>query len=314
MLPQLVGRDEEQAELRRLLDVTRGGVGQSVLLQGEAGIGKTALLEAFGAECRSTDVKVLHSAAHELEHRIPLQTLLSCLSSLAGDAGRDGIASLRATLRGDVGADPLHWEVTAAEHVLALLEGWCADGPAVLLLDDAQWADDFSLAVLGRLRLAFRKLPLLFALALSTGPHTERSKVLQAFEEGVQSLHLSPLGQEHVSRLAGELLKSRPGPALTARLSAAGGNPLFVAEMVRALITRREIRAMGDSAEVDTTAADSRNAPGIPEVVAEIVMRNLEALPPQTREALRTAAVLGPRVDLWELSLILDMPVTKVWG
>ncbi|MCX5215468.1 AAA family ATPase [Kitasatospora sp. NBC_00240] len=318
---RLFGRDQELAELGRLRDTTQGGCGQSVLVQGEAGIGKTALFETFAAQCRSAHVRVLYSAANELERRVPFQALLDCLSSSADDAARDQISSLRASLRGDAGSTPLHREFTVAENVQALLEDWCADGPVVMLLDDAQWADDFSLAVLGRLQRALHHLPVLLGLTLPSARRTDRPEMLQGFEDGAaRTLHLSPLGQEDVSRLAGELLESRPGPVLLDRLTAAGGNPLFVIEMVRAFNTYGEIHAAGDCTDVDATtdvdsaAGDARNATtGIPEVVAEVILRSLEAFPPSAREALRTAAVLGPRVDLWELSLILGQPVTKVW-
>ncbi|MET9619004.1 helix-turn-helix transcriptional regulator [Kitasatospora indigofera] len=314
-VPRLFARDQELAELGRLRDVTRGGCGQSVLVQGEAGIGKTALFEAFAAQCRSAHVRVLYSAANELERRVPFQALLDCMSSSDDDAVREQISSLRTSLRSDAGSAPLHREFTLAENVQALLEDWCADGPVVMLLDDAQWADDCSLAVLGRLQRALHHLPVLLGLTLPSGRRTDRPEMLQGFEDGaVRTLHLSPLGQEDVSRLAGELLESPPGPVLLDRLSAAGGNPLFVIEIVRAFDKHGAIRAVGDCAHVDTAPGGTGQATtGIPEVVAEVILRSLEAFPPSAREALRTAAVLSPRVDLWELSLVLGLPVTKVW-
>ncbi|MFB9840139.1 ATP-binding protein, partial [Actinoallomurus acaciae] len=77
--PALVGRDDELDLLGRLLGEVMDGAGRSVWIEGEPGIGKSALLESFLAEAARRGCAVRSAAAEEFGHRVPLHVMLECL-------------------------------------------------------------------------------------------------------------------------------------------------------------------------------------------------------------------------------------------
>src|SRR5262249_60512986 len=92
----LVGREPEQDRVAAAVQAARAGRGRIVLISGEPGIGKTALLASLVTQAAGTGARVASGAAEELERRIPFAAITDCLGAGAGAAGRDtaGIAAL----------------------------------------------------------------------------------------------------------------------------------------------------------------------------------------------------------------------------
>src|SRR5262249_12877458 len=161
--PVLVGREPEQDRLAAAARAARAGRGQIVLISGEPGIGKTALLGSLVAHAAGEGARVASGAAEELEPRLPFAAVTDCLGLGAGGTDR-GTSEIAALLRGSHrppgGTFPTaDAEFLVTEAILGLVDGWCAAGAVVLAMDDLQWADPASLLVLHRLRPGARPVP-----------------------------------------------------------------------------------------------------------------------------------------------------------
>ena len=156
----LVGRGQELAVLRALVARVVAGGGGVVWVEGEPGIGKSALIAAGLGEAERLGCQVFWGSASELQV-VPLQAVLDALG-----VGRDSVDAARApvavVLRGEGLAGlvtPRDVAAMLAEQILILVDRLCAAGPVVLVLDDAQWADEVSLSVWLRLGAAALQMP-----------------------------------------------------------------------------------------------------------------------------------------------------------
>jgi DNA-binding CsgD family transcriptional regulator len=140
-----VGRQAELAVLWARIEAARGGTSQLVLLTGAAGVGKTALLDAFLA---STDQRVVRASGDDLEASLAY----GVIEQLASDLG-ERLAQRLTILGTDDGADTHPVQVGAG--LVDLLGCLQADGPVILVVDDASWADRESLQALA---FALRRL------------------------------------------------------------------------------------------------------------------------------------------------------------
>src|SRR5271169_1176068 len=140
----LVGRDSEMALLTGLIRQVARGRGSAVLIEGEPGIGKSALVRSAVAGAPEAGCEVFWGAGDELGQALPLLPFLDGLRVREPSANprREAIVRL---LRGEIAADR-GTDVPAilAEQLLALVAEQCAARPAVLVVDDLQWADPAS--------------------------------------------------------------------------------------------------------------------------------------------------------------------------
>ena len=147
----LVGRDSEMALLTGLIKEVARGRGSSVLIEGEPGIGKSALVRAAVAEAPEAGCQVFWGAGDELGQALPLLPFLDGLRVREPSANprRNTIVRL---LRGEVTADRgTDVPAALAEQLLALVAEQCAVRPTILVIDDLQWADQASITLWGRL-------------------------------------------------------------------------------------------------------------------------------------------------------------------
>ena len=281
----LVGREPEQERLVTAAQAARAGRGRVVLISGEPGIGKTAVLASLVAQAAGSGSRVASGAAEELEQRLPFAAITDCLGLGTGATGRD-TAGIAALLRGAhrppggtfATADA---EFLITEAILGLVDGWCAAGTVVLALDDLQWADPASLLVLHRLGRVAGQLPLLIAATRRSGAGgADVERLVRSWEaRDADLVSLGPLDERSVARLAGQAIGAQPAPALLGMITAAAGNPLYVIELARAL-------ASG--------TAGGGGAVAVPESLVTVVARRLAGLSDRAREILPVAAVLGP--------------------
>lgn len=304
----LFGREPELRLLDAAADEAAAGRGSAILIEGEPGIGKSALLDALAARCARLGMRVLRATAEELEQELPFATAGACLDVLVtgGEAGRARVAAL---LRGeDAGRQrgAASHDFVVTEAMLDLVDEWCAVGPVAVLVDDVQWADPQSTVVLHRLCRGIEQYPLLVAVAAPPGPHGEAMGALvrSMAAKGARRLPLRRLPPEAVSELVEAALGAPAGPHLTSLIDTAEGHPLYVSELVAGLTREGAVRTDGGRAE---TADD---AP--PASLRETIMSRLDPLPAETRTTLCRAAALGSSVDPSLLAAVLDIPALEL--
>ncbi|MFG2576712.1 AAA family ATPase [Streptomyces sp. NPDC048481] len=267
----LRGREAELERLGELIaSVARTGSGALVLIHGEAGIGKTALLTEAVARARAAGCSVGTGKADELHHIVPLSSLAA---SLHGD---------RPLLSGDVFAGLVgghDQRIRLVESLAEAIETAAGRQPVLIALDDVQWADPLSRFVLKQLPRRLRTSPVLWLLTRRQGPAEADDEILVAARDELPAVTvpLSPLSGAAIGQLAGDALGEGVDERVRNLLGGAGGNPFLAVEMLAGLRT-----------------ADACGDPVPPGLVTGVRGR-LGSLRPGTLRFLRMGAVLGRR-------------------
>jgi DNA-binding CsgD family transcriptional regulator/tetratricopeptide (TPR) repeat protein len=301
------GRDDELTVLRNLLTGLAAGTGAAVLVEGEQGVGKSALLRRGLRAADGTGFRLAWGGTDELGQQIPLLLIRECLGGArlvlpdAAGAGHGPRAvAQQSALAGPLpSGDPV---LAETERLLAEVERLCAQSPVVLVTEDLQWADEASLLVWQRLAQAVGQLPLL--LAGTYRPALARDEVTRLrrglLAGGGTVLPLGPLPAEHLPGLVAHVAGARPGPRLAGEVQAAGGNPLYVRELVDALVREGKVTIEAGMAELSVESAPVR----LPAALGTAIAQRLGALPAQTVTVLRWAALLGQEFRVTDLGLV----------
>lgn len=227
---RLYGREPELGVLNDLTDRLHGGAGRALVIRGEAGIGKSALLAEVAARARDHRLRVLSATGVQSEARLPFAGLHQLLGPVLhlgeGLPPRQRAALLAAFGMSDQVAPELFLIGLAT---LELIGGTAASSPVLLIVEDAQWLDQPSYAVLGFVARRLAAEPVLMLIAVRDGLQSPFD------DSGLAELHLEGLRESD----AGALLDAHaPGlePGLRERLlEEAAGNPLALVELPAAL-------------------------------------------------------------------------------
>jgi DNA-binding CsgD family transcriptional regulator len=299
----LVGRDSEMALLTGLVKQLIRGRGSSVLIEGEPGIGKSALVRA-AAEMPEADCQVFWGAGDELGQALPLLPFLDALRVREPSANprRNTIVRL---LRGEVTADRTDVPTVLAEQLLALVAEQCAARPTILVIDDLQWADRTSITLWGRLARSAGQLPLLLVGMMRPVPQRDELLALRRVVGDVTRLELSGLTGTAVADLVATLAGGRPDDHLLRLADGAAGNPLYVTELVAALAR---------SSSLIVTEAGAAELAGVsaPGSLSAAIADRLGFAAGPVREVLRAAALLGMDFAVPDLAIVLGRNVADL--
>ncbi|MDL4813576.1 LuxR family transcriptional regulator [Actinomadura opuntiae] len=223
----LYGRDEELAAIDRLLGQVREGRGRTLVLRGEAGIGKTALLDH--AVAKASDMRMLRSTGVEYESGMPYAGLhmllgghLDRIDSLPEAQARALRAALNMGTRQDTdGGD----RFLVGLAVLTLLADLAEEKPLLCVVDDAQWLDGPSVEALlfAARRLEAEPIAMLFAARDMDAPEFPAP--------GLPELRLRGLGKDAATELLARHAAELPRHVHHEVLAAAMGNPLALLEL-----------------------------------------------------------------------------------
>ena len=277
--------------MERALDALDAGLGAALAIEGEPGIGKTRLLAELAARAEQRRFLVLGGVAAEFDRDVPFAIVVDAFDTylashrdeLLPDAGSELAADLAAIFPAArsiadpavLGADDRY---RAHRAVQALLERIAALAPLAILLDDLHWADTASLDLIAAMLRRPPEPVVLLAVAYRPGQAPERLEPGLAVP-GMRRMPLAPLSEAE----AEELL----GPALDADRRAwiyheARGNAFCIEQLARVAGSGRTQSAGHAEGGVD-----------LPPAVAAAVAEELQALTPQARLLLDTAAVVG---------------------
>ena len=289
----LRGRHSECEVFDRLLGAVRAGRSGALVVRGEPGVGKTALLEyAIGS---ASDLRVLRAAGVESEMELAFAALQQLCAPMLDRLGRlpgPQHAALATAFGLSSGTPPDRLFIGLA--VLSLLSDMAQEQPLLCVVDDAQWLDGVSaqaLAFVAR-RLQAESVVLLFATREAPQPDELSS---------LPDLLLKGLPEADARTLLASVI---PGPLdqrVADRIMAeTQGNPLALLELPRGL-TPAELA--GGFGLPDTLPLAGR--------IEESFRQRVERLPTQTQRLLLLAAAepVGDPARLWRASALLDIDV-----
>ena len=306
-----------------------------VAIGGEAGMGKSRLLEELERLARARDLPVLHGRFAEHDRALPFHGFTEVIRHYfrAHDGGE--VADFR-DLAGDLLAFfPVLSEVPALRaaasepssgpaagrsaddrtylfELLAKTLARCAGGRPLMVLLEHMHDADVSVEALRYLLLRLAATPLLVVATYRTSDidrrHPLRS-LLADLQSEPRSAHLvlAPLGAADCEYLANESLGGAPlEPRLAARLySASEGNPLFLLELLRSLVESGGM-ARDASGSWHLSGAGALTPAALPATVQQAVERRLLRLPEEQRELLTLASVLGRGFELRDLEALVE--------
>jgi len=312
----LVGRRAELRQLDGALDDLHAGNGGALLIRGDAGIGKTRLVEelvrrasARGGSAHVGRVLDFGIGTHD-------DALAGVIASLLGVGTASGIAERRAALTAAVDMGRLAERDEAsladllgvaqrpalralydamdhatrlsrgAEAVAALAAATARNGPSVIVFEDIHWASPLLLGSLAALAMATRSAPLLLTMTTRfEGDPIDRAWRAASHGTPLITLDVGPLGADEARALAGGFLESSERYAQQC-IERAEGNPLFLEQLLR-------------------NALESEGA-GVPPTIQSLVLARMDRLPARDKLALQAASVIGKRFTLDALNFMLD--------
>jgi len=317
----LLGRDAELERLRDLLVAFLDDrKGRLVMIEGEAGMGKSHLVAGWLSMIEPDQITIWHGSGLPYTKAVGF----SIFRSLLQDAVR--VSSSGSVWDAHV-SPPLRlflWQILGSlapeeqatlrnlepERVkrltISALREWIMGAARmrriVLVLENFQWADDLSREALRSLIGMINEVPVLLCITMRPQPKESMKPVLAVAEESLDeslrlSLELGPLSPEDCRRLLNHIvdLESLPDRLVDTILSRAEGNPLYIEEFIRMLIEKDILKLRNGQWQVVLPMA--LHTLEIPTTLRGLVMARVDRLPENLRHVLRDASVIGMQFD-----------------
>lgn len=268
------GRECEWNATMTLIRAAHTGHSHVLLIEGEAGTGKSLLLTKAACTSAALGFSTATGGAWEFGDVAPLEPLLSALVGLAVvcDAG------------------PGNWpgrRLRIIEEVRATLERRGGEGPVLVSLDDLQRADPATLTAIRTLTRELASCPVVWLLArCTTGRAIEADRLFDLLErDGAMRVTLAPFDDTTVREVVIDSLGAVPDPDLLALASETGGNPALLTELLSGLRDEGAVQVTDGHACLVT--------PRIPERIRADIRHRLDRVSPATRHLLSVGATIG---------------------
>lgn len=304
----LVGRDSEVRDLSDALAASVSGRMKVTLIEGEAGIGKSRLLEEIRTIAEKQGVAVREGRSEELDQSRPFGAVADAfgINRKAADAARADLARL-ITLQPELESSfDAGMQTRAVEALVDFAEMLSVETPFLLTLDDLQWADPSTLITLLALARALPYSPIALLLAFRPVPriHELRTLIEGLSQEGALELTLQPLADDAVKAIVSQEVGATPGNSLLSETARAAGNPLFITELLRAIRQDGALVVEDGFAELTHPV----HAPAL----HLLILRRIAFLGERTLQMLRLASILGSSFSLTELALISEKSLPTI--
>lgn len=308
-----LGRRDELGRLEALLDAALRGEPHVVAVAGVAGIGKSRLAEHVAERAAERGAQVRKAVCHEGSITPAFWPWVHVLESELAGSGADRLRGAVADADGEE-SDAARWQLFDA--VARLLGTTAGEGGLVLVLDDLQWADESSMALLRFVNRNFDGERVLILLTYRddevSGSHPLAATLAgMTRDRAHEVLRLAGLEREE----AAELLRARgvrdvPTAILDDLIEGTGGNPLFLRQLAGHLVDEGFVRRDGTW----TGRVDDAAAVGLPPAVRELTSQRLRGLSAGCTRVMRAAAVVGtefaadllPKVERLSDDTLLD--------
>lgn len=293
----LLEREAELDSLRGVIQAARSGEGGIAIVEGEGGIGKTALLDATSDVAHAAGTQVLRARGGELEQEFGFGVVRQLLERIAlkapGEITRGLFSGAAALAKPVLGLAPERNDGAGAETALAAQHGlyWLVCNlaeatPVLVVVDDAHWADVPSLEWIVYLGRRLEGVPIGVIVAWRSGEPATPVALLEALREagGAKTLAPSPLSEAAVASLVRAGLSGDPEPQFCEVChDVTGGNPFLIGALVDAL----------KGGVIPPTAEAARRVQQLgPAAVSRYVLLRLAGLPTEATALARAVAVL----------------------
>jgi tetratricopeptide (TPR) repeat protein len=312
--PIFVGRKQELKDLTQLLERTIAGRGSTIFISGEAGSGKTRLINEFLNIIQKREITILSGwclSNAALPYFPFIEAFSSDLSSREGGAIVSQQLSMRSLLSEAYPTEKLEknktvapqmWKDQAFASVTRELLFMSSVKPLILVLEDMHWADSASLALLHYISRAIANEKILVLVTfrseeLGRDAEGRRHPLVETVQlmgrEGLfKEMKLANLDQDGVIGIAESMLGDKVDVELVEKLvEESRGNPLFVVEFLRMLSER------GDLVRERNQWRLSVDELGMPSKVKEVILRRIGALRADQRRVLDVASVIGDKFN-----------------
>lgn len=305
-----VGRDPEHALLAERLREAMEGRGGAVAVEGEAGVGKTRLVEEFLGYARSRGVRVLSGRCYERELGTPLDPIMEALDPLLDTEDMP--------LTADAGPS----EPGGFPHVYRTLAGEliqkCRSSGLVLFVDDAQWADAATLDFLSYLakRVSGERMLVVFTYRREDAPGLSGWLRRLAERRAAATLSLDRLTREDLARLLNRMSSRGFGelsPLSTFLHRESEGNPFYAVEYLRWLIESGIVEVDGRR-RISGVKGGALEKGGLPSGVRTLIEARLDSMDEGARDLMELAAAIGRTFDLGLLSRAASIGEAEVFA
>ncbi|HEV7806772.1 MAG TPA: AAA family ATPase [Solirubrobacteraceae bacterium] len=316
MTGDLLERGGELRAVDDLLDAARAGAGYLLLVEGHAGIGKTALLDAAVARAHAGGATVMRAQASELESDFAFGVALQLFEPLlanADDDAHDRLLAGSAALAGPLLERPTSWigdeaddrSYTVIHGLFWLLSNLAESGPVLVVIDDAHWADRTSLRLLLYLLQRVGAMHVAIVAARRLGEPGAPDDLLGQIAAHASSRPVRPraLTRDGARELVAAVLPAADDAFADACWRMTEGNCFLLGELVRAI---------GDEGWEPT----AHNAPRIgtlaPEAVLRAVAVRLMRLSDDAAGVARAVAILGDDAQLRHVATLTGRDAARV--